>query len=462
MDARVLVVDDSITLRRVVKAILCRNGYACTVSADGREALTLLDTEKVDLILLDFVMPRMNGYQFCWELRACEARRDLPVVLMSARAERIRDQFLKQTGALDAITKPFDSKALIAVVEGALERRERRAQSRAPKAPRAEIRPDKQALVAGTESLSPSSALTLSEITKLELAHALAQSVTSALATEFGQDIHADRVQGVFENALTDGKLTEDLQRVRWLTIGRNARDVLYGDIETIPIGEILQLLQMQRQNGILELSNRKTTISIDLRDGLVDLAQCKNGGEELFLGRYLLEKGLVSDETIHQARKATSERPELLGSYLLDSGEITKDALDAALIQQSREIIYESLRWPRGWFVLRRDTRSPAAKQAKLGIPIASIVMEGFRRADEWRLIEEMIDFEDVLIRDESAISEFEREQLTQLESGVLERIDGRRKAREIIEQSHQSSFDVCKAFYRLLKSRLIRTKAA
>jgi len=70
MSARILVVDDSPTIRKVVGAILEARAYQALLAADGQDALDLLATEKVDLVLLDFVMPRMNGYQFCRELRA--------------------------------------------------------------------------------------------------------------------------------------------------------------------------------------------------------------------------------------------------------------------------------------------------------------------------------------------------------------------------------------------------------
>ncbi len=88
-------------------------------------------------------------------------------------------------------------------------------------------------------------------------------------------------------------------------------------------------------------------------------------------------------------------------------------------------------------------------------------MVMEGFRRVDEWRLIEQTIRFEEVLVRDEEAIGVLEDGQLTTHEQAVLKEIDGARSVREIIEGSHVSSFDICKAFYRLLKARLVRRKA-
>src|SRR3954464_3575253 len=124
MTSRILVVDDSPTIRRVVSAILERHGYEAPVASDGQDAMEALQSGEVkaDLVLLDFVMPRMNGYQFCRALRADAELAMTPVVLMSAKSDRIRDQFVQQTGAIDAITKPFDAQALVAVVENALRR----------------------------------------------------------------------------------------------------------------------------------------------------------------------------------------------------------------------------------------------------------------------------------------------------------------------------------------------------
>src|SRR4026209_3002971 len=114
--ARVLVVDDSPTILRVVSAILARHGYEPTVARDGLAGIEIIKKgPKPDIVLLDFVMPRMNGYQFCRELRTREALKELPVVLMSAKGDKIRGQFVQQTGSVDAITKPFDARGLIAV-----------------------------------------------------------------------------------------------------------------------------------------------------------------------------------------------------------------------------------------------------------------------------------------------------------------------------------------------------------
>src|SRR3954447_1741963 len=122
MGARVLVVDDSPTIRKLVSAILERHNYEPSMAADGHAGLERLRQGEIDLVLLDFVMPKMNGYQFVREMRSDHKISHLPVILMSAKGDKIRGQFVQQTGAVDAITKPFDARGLLAVVENALQR----------------------------------------------------------------------------------------------------------------------------------------------------------------------------------------------------------------------------------------------------------------------------------------------------------------------------------------------------
>src|SRR5688500_15567704 len=144
MSARILVVDDSPTIRKVVCAILEASAFSPLPAQDGQEALELLGHEKIDLVLLDFVMPRMNGYQFCRELRSRPEHKALPIVLMSAKGDKIRGQFVQQTGAVDAITKPFDARGLVAVIEGALKKHE---EGRSRPVPDVETMPEEDALV---------------------------------------------------------------------------------------------------------------------------------------------------------------------------------------------------------------------------------------------------------------------------------------------------------------------------
>jgi hypothetical protein len=93
----------------------------------------------------------------------------------------------------------------------------------------------------------------------------------------------------------------------------------------------------------------------------------------------------------------------------------------------------------------------------------VSALVMEGFRRVDEWRLIEGSIDFDEALHRNEIAVARIsDASKLTKQEREVLDRIDGERTVREIVEASEGSSFVICKILYQFLNSRLVGRSAA
>src|ERR1051325_3719925 len=117
---RVLVIDDSPTITKVVQLVLTKAGYQVDTAPDGEAGLAAVRASRPDLILLDFVMPKMNGYQFCRELTADAKLRDIPVILMSAKGDQVGERFVKVMGIVDYITKPFTPEAITAVVQHTL------------------------------------------------------------------------------------------------------------------------------------------------------------------------------------------------------------------------------------------------------------------------------------------------------------------------------------------------------
>ena len=465
MSARILVVDDSPTIRKVVSSILVAREYEALLAEDGQEALDLLGTEKVDLVLLDFVMPRMNGYQFCRELRANQELNNLPVVLMSAKGDKIRGQFVEQTGAIDAITKPFDARGLLAVVEGALQKtaegRIRRIDS---------IRVDREAPSsrppASRERESSGAIFTQDQLAKKNIAAELAEKLADVLAPALAQMAEPRRsdtiaLAGTIRRALGPDKFEELGRAVRDLNQQAEKVEGFGGNLKVIPLAEVLQVLQLQRQTGTCLVTSGKVEVAVSFRDGLIDLARSKGAADEFRLGRYLVEEGVVSQTEVDNILQDKSGPRKLLGEALVDSGLITEEDLRRALIRQTSELIYEVLRWPDGRFSFS-NAPPETSEQNRLGLPVASIVMEGFRRVDEWRLIEESIHFDEVLLRDQVAVDALGSDKLTRQEQLVLDAIDGQRTVREIISSVVVGSFDACKILYQFLQSRLVRRRAA
>ena len=113
--ATILVVDDLPQNVRLLEAVLAPRGYAIATATSGREALERLASDPIDLVLLDIVMPEMDGYEVCRALRADAATRFLPVVMITASGEQEKVAAI-EAGADDFIAKPFDQAELLARV----------------------------------------------------------------------------------------------------------------------------------------------------------------------------------------------------------------------------------------------------------------------------------------------------------------------------------------------------------
>jgi DNA-binding response OmpR family regulator len=459
--ARILVVDDSPTILKVVSAILARHGYLPSVARDGLMGLEMIKRgpEKFDLVLLDFVMPRMNGYQFCRELRSLADHKALPVILMSAKGDKIRGQFVSQTGAVDAITKPFDSRALVAVIEGALSKT---AEGRARPVPEGEAMPDEESV--GVDSVPPRSLMAKHQRARaaVEFAQHVATAVTPAIlsipAAERGNEA---AVMAAIAQAITNDVVTSLSMTLKELDPSQLAKEVMSGDISAIALAEVLQILQMQRQTGVLRIMNNRTTISIALRQGLIDLVQSRGASDEFRLGRYFIERGLVTREQLEGIARSRTPT-QLLGETLAAAGLISAEDLTDALSRQSSELIYDVLRWAFGRFTFTREPFSPEAESAKLGLGVSGLVLEGFRRVDEWRLMEGTINFDQVVVIDQVMLDDVGSGKLTRIEQLVLGAVDGARTVNEVVKESAVGSFDAIKIIYQFLQSRVLRTRAA
>lgn len=476
MTACILVVDDSPSIRRVVSAILERHGYNAPVASDGQDAIEAMQSGEVkpDLVLLDFVMPRMNGYQFCRALRADAQLSAIPVVLMSAKSDRIRDQFVERTGAIDAITKPFDAQALITVVENAL----RRLTTRVSGPQLAELDIEEPA------PFSPIERTTRRTHVSELVAGKLADLVLSAMAEVPGAS--RSELVATLRERLQSGTLDEVVAVVHDLERGgEEGGHVLSGDLGVVPIGAVLQLLQVEGQTGVLYCRNGSTEIIASFRSGLIDLVQSVGTSDEFRIGRFFVEERIVTPEQIEEAttrvrlgdeadapRSEVTVRPNasaidqatpkrLLGATLLALGRITEDQLRNALTRQSSELLYEVLRWSKGHFDFRAGQKNNVVDSARLGLPVVAVVMEGFRRVDEWRGLERTLgNFDAVLIRDEIAVRSIDMGTLPTKEKVVLDAVNGDRTVRAIIAASHMSSFDVCRVLAQFLEARVLRRR--
>ncbi len=123
---RILIVDDEEHILELIKFNLEKNGYEVFVSDNGEGCIQFLKNNRVDLVVLDLMLPGMDGLEVCKEIRRIESLQKLPIIMLTARSEETDRILGLELGADDYLAKPFSVRELIARIKAVLRRSEDR------------------------------------------------------------------------------------------------------------------------------------------------------------------------------------------------------------------------------------------------------------------------------------------------------------------------------------------------
>ena len=119
MSTKILVVDDDKNICELLKLYLENDGYTVYVANDGQAAVSTFQAKSPELVLLDIMLPKMDGWQVCREIRKVSS---VPIIMLTAKGETFDKVLGLELGADDYVTKPFDAKEVMARVKAVLRR----------------------------------------------------------------------------------------------------------------------------------------------------------------------------------------------------------------------------------------------------------------------------------------------------------------------------------------------------
>lgn len=116
MAKKIIVVDDDMGNLRLASSILKSKGYEVFTAEDGLDALVQIKKEKPDMVVLDVMMPEINGYDVCYHLRFNKDYEQIPILLVTAREDELEDA-IKKREHIDYLQKPYSAETLLAKVD---------------------------------------------------------------------------------------------------------------------------------------------------------------------------------------------------------------------------------------------------------------------------------------------------------------------------------------------------------
>ncbi|MGI0493728.1 response regulator [Alkalinema pantanalense CENA528] len=170
---KVLVIDDSAVIRNMVRDMLPKGNFDVLEAKDGVQGINLVRQERPTLIMLDFLLPRMSGWEVYQQIQAQPDLQSIPLVLMSGRKEEVTEKLQEPFEYFEFVQKPFDQKQLIEAIKAAMSKSKRR-----------------PAAVAAPAAAAPAAAATgdaSGEVAALKVQVAKLQAEVEALKKQQGQ-----------------------------------------------------------------------------------------------------------------------------------------------------------------------------------------------------------------------------------------------------------------------------------
>lgn len=399
----VLVVDDDRNVQRLLADALTRQGFRVTVERDGEAALVAFERQPFDVVLLDVLLPALNGYEVARRIKSTPRGEKTPVLMLSGvyKSKVHQAQALERHGAAGFVEKPFKLNQLFGKLEGLLG-------DRFPRAP-------------------PPAPL----------------NGTPEPATEPLADPRAEAEASLVEATSAEpGPAPADR-----------------GSFRTRAFPELMADLHRRRATGALLLRRDKVKKIVFFRSGAPESVKSNRLSE--CLGRVMVRERMISEGDCEESLKRMKAAGRQQGTVLIEMGCISPHNLRYALELQLRLKLLEVFGWSKGEYQFN-PRAEPPAETVRLQMSTAAIIHEGVKRNyDQSRLLEALGDIASRYVHPaENPLFAAQDMGLGEEESGLLALMDGSRTVRELRRRGPLSALDTDRFLYALLAAQMVELR--
>lgn len=318
----VLVVDDDRAIQRLLADILTQQGFAVTLERDGEWALKTFEAKPFDVVLLDLLLPGINGYEVARKLRETPKGKSVPIIMISGVYKNAlhRKEAIERYGAAAFVEKPFKLQTLRDTLREALGGR-------------------------------------------------FPEPIESAVPPT-SEETPGDVLAG--EEAIQEGALVEKSSR------SVNSQQALRGDFDKKPFPEVLAEIYRWRGTGALLLRRDKLKKIVYFRDGIAQFVKSNLLSE--CLGRVLVKERMISEAECEESLRRMKASRRQQGTVLVEMGCISPHNLSYALNLQMRAKLFDVFSWKSGDYAFDRRATVPP-EVVNLEMTCAQMIYEGIRR---------------------------------------------------------------------------------
>ena len=429
---KILDIDDSPTVQRLIEMILSSQGYQVVLASDGEEGILKAREERPAVILVDFVMPKMNGFQVCKTLKEDPDFRDTPIILVTSKGDKVGSKFVDVLGITEYFTKPFQPEELLAKIREVIDRRQAAAAPPQP-IPKAPVRESRTAFVqqpSGTNG-APAGGIeaTVRSIVDQVLAEFVKTELPELIRKELAKPQHA-------ENA------------------------GIQGNLSSVRIVEVLQMLGLQRQTGRLVI-NRSSgdAVEVYFKDGFVVFASSIGARNKTWLEGLLKKTCRLQDDSFRHVVRIAEMTSQPIDRVLAQERLLDAKTFSECLRRHTESAVYKIMAWKEGEFFFEKAMPPVFANPVQLKVD--DLLLEGARRADEWSLIQQKIPHFDIVFEPMIGnAEELTTRGMSDIDLSVFRYVDGKRTIQNIIDTLCIGEFEVVKSMFILLSVNLIRRK--
>jgi CheY-like chemotaxis protein len=479
---KVLVADDSLTVRKMVEMLLVQEGYEVVLAESGAKCLALCASSTPDLLLLDFILPDMRGVEVCQSLMNSPNTWEIPVLLMSGNGNAIRQLYQDMNNVADYLTKPFPPNVLKAVVAHVLQKN--RAGARAAGVTPTEFPPElptqsqlglaTPSVFAGTRATHPQTDLLKATPPRAPGLASSRRETPQTVIARFRQVLQKhwraawqhipawERERGPetpetfytnrFLAAPLWQEMSSDLLSAAGLT--SDSTGAFRCPAALVPFDQVLQHLHASKATGELRVELGEETVSVLFSDG-----------EVVFLGsnhprQYCAGAEFGFNRLPHVTIAAAVQAQETWGIpffiTLHQTGALADGpTLEKLLREQGERAVLRAYQSPTAVTDFRPlDALPEIVAQYRLAFPVWQLLLTCYRKVDDWFTIEQVVpDLSAGLTPSLEYQTRLRQLQLNDQEKQLLESISPSRTVQQIVELSGLGSFVASQVLFRFLK---------